>query len=145
MARKIVAVQRPLASVAGKTADVTVGLNPRTGISITGPTTTISAGIPASFTVNVASGTGAANIRDVRVEFGDGESVSLGAISGQTTVSHIYDDAGTYVVSATATDVSGFSERVSTSVTVLPTQPPAAVAKTPVTKLRRFMSSHPRS
>ncbi len=75
--------------------------------------------------MNVASGTGAANIRDVRVEFGDGESVSLGAISGQTTVSHVYDDAGTYVVSATATDVSGFSERVSTSVTVLPTQPPA--------------------
>ena len=41
------------ANVAGKTADVTVGLNPRTGITLAGPTTPVSAGVPATFTVDV--------------------------------------------------------------------------------------------
>ena len=39
------------ANVAGKTATVTVNLNARTGISITGPTTAVSAGTPVTFTV----------------------------------------------------------------------------------------------
>lgn len=110
------------ANVAGKTAEVTVGLNPRTGISISAPTTAVSAGLPATFTVNVAS---TANIRDVTVDFGDGRSQSLGAISGSTTIQHTYTEAGTYVVRATATDSSGFSEPVSTSVTILPGQAPS--------------------
>ena len=79
------------ANVAGKTADVTVGLNPRTGISITPPTTNVSAGLPATFTVNVSN---TANIRDVTVDWGDGRSQSLGAISGSTPVTHTYAEAG---------------------------------------------------
>ncbi len=110
------------ANVAGKTADVTVSLNPRTGVTITGPTTPVSAGVPVTFTVGVAS---TANIRDVTVDFGDGDRQSLGALSGSTTLSHTYNDAGTYNVRATAFDASGFSEQVGTSVSVLPGQPPA--------------------
>jgi hypothetical protein len=112
------------ANVGGKTADVTVGLNPRTGVTITGPTTPVTAGNPASFNVGVSN---TANVRDVVVNFGDGTSQSLGALSGPTTVSHVYNDAGTYPVTATATDVSGFQEPVSTSVTVLPGQPPSII------------------
>ena len=100
------------ASVAGKTADVTVGLNPRTGVTITAPTTQIAAGLPATFTVGVGS---TANIRDVSVDFGDGNQQSLGAISGNTSIQHTYLEANTYIVRATATDASGFSEQVSTS------------------------------
>jgi hypothetical protein len=112
------------ANVAGKTADVTVGLNPRTGVSITAPTTSINAGQPATFTVNVSN---TANIRDVTIDFGDGAQQSLGAISGSTSIQHTYAEAGTYTVSAIATDTSGFTERVGTSVTILPGQPPAII------------------
>lgn len=110
------------ANVAGKTADVSISLNPRTGVTISGPTTPVSAGVPASFTVAVGS---TANIRDVTVDFGDGDRQSLGALSGSTTISHTYTNAGTYNVRATATDASGFSEQVGTSISVLPGQPPA--------------------
>jgi adhesin/invasin len=110
------------ANVAGKTATVTVGLNPRTGISITPPATTVAAGQPATFTVAVGS---TANITDVTINWGDGSVQSLGALSASTTVSHVYEEGGTYTVRATATDSSGFSEPVSTSITVLPAQPPS--------------------
>lgn len=110
------------ANVAGKTAQVTVGLNPRTGISITGPTTPVSAGVPTTFTVNVG---GTATVTNVVVDFGDGNTQSLGSISGSTTVQHTYGTEGTYTARATATDATGFSESVATSVTILPGQPPS--------------------
>jgi hypothetical protein len=109
-------------NVAGKTAEVNVGLNPRTGVSLAGPTTPVSAGQPATFTVGVGT---TANVRDVTVNFGDGDQQSLGAISGSTTVQHTYAEAGTYNVRATATEASGFTEQVATALTVLPGQPPA--------------------
>ena len=112
------------ANVAGKTADVSVGLNPRTGVTIAGPANPVSAGQPATFTVGVGS---TANIRDVVVDFGDGSQQSLGAISGSTTIQHTYASEGTYTVRATATDASGFSEPVATSITILPGQPPSVI------------------
>jgi large repetitive protein len=112
------------ASVAGKTADVTVTLGPRTGITISSPTTQIAAGQPATFTVGVAT---TANIQNVTVNFGDGSQQSLGAISGSTSVQHTYTEAGTYNVRATATDASGFTEQVATALTVLPGQPPSVI------------------
>lgn len=112
------------ANVAGKTAEVTVGLNPRTGVTISGPTTPVSAGIPASFTVGVGS---SANVRDVTVDFGDGTRRSFGALSGSTTVQHTYTSPGTYTVTALATEASGFTEQVGTSVTILPAQPPGVI------------------
>jgi hypothetical protein len=114
------------ANVAGKTATVTVALNPRTGIAITGPTTAIPAGTPASFQVNVNA---QANIRDVRVNWGDGTQQSLGALSAQTPVTHIFTDAGSFTVTATAVDAAGFTETVATTVTVLPAQPPSVLVQ----------------
>ena len=115
---------RVTANVAGKTAEVTVGLNPRTGVTLAGPTTSVSAGVPATFTVGVA---GTANVRDVTVDFGDGDVRSLGAISGSTTIQHTYIEAGTYAVRAIATEASGFTEQVSTAITILPGQPPGVI------------------
>jgi len=115
------------ANVAGKTANVIVDLNPRTGLVITAPTNQIAAGQPASFTFAVAT---TANIREVVVNWGDGSSQSLGAISGTATASHTYTESGTYTVRATATDTSGFAESVASTITVLPAQPPS-VAVTP--------------
>jgi hypothetical protein len=115
---------RVTANVAGKTAEVTVSLNPRTGVSLAGPTTPVSAGVPVTFTVGVS---GTANVRDVTVDFGDGSVQSLGAISGSTTIQHTYAEASTYSVRATATEASGFTEQVSTAITILPGQPPAVI------------------
>ena len=70
----------------------------------------MSAGVPATFTVG--SRRAPANIRDVTIDFGDGESQSLGAISGSTTIQHTYNEAGTYTVRATAIEASGFTETV---------------------------------
>jgi adhesin/invasin len=109
------------ANVAGKTATVIVDLNPRTGISITPPTGQVSAQQAAVFTVNVASG---ANIRNVSINWGDGTTTNLGAISASTAVQHTYDADGTFTVTATATDASGFSESTSTVIRVQPAQPP---------------------
>jgi hypothetical protein len=110
------------ANVAGKTAEVTVRVNARTGVTITPPTTQVSAGVPATFTVGVATG---AVIRDVTVEFGDGDRIVLGPITGSVTVNHTYRDAGTFTVRATATDAVCGPETVSTALTILPGQPPA--------------------
>ena len=112
------------ANVAGKTAELTIGLNPRTGVTLSGPAQPVSAGLPATFTVGVGS---TANVRDVTVDFGNGRRQSLGAISGSTTVQNTYAVAGTYSVSATATEASGFTEQVATSVTILPAQPPGVI------------------
>ena len=112
------------ANIAGKTAETTIRLAPRTGVTLTAPTTPISAGVPATFTVGVGS---TANVRDVIVDFGDGESRSLGAISGPTSIQHTYTEAGTYPVRATAVEASGFSEQVGTAITILPGQPPSVI------------------
>ena len=114
------------ANVAGKTATVTVNLNARTGISITGPTTAVSAGTPVTFTVGVGAAP-AVNIRDVTVDFGDGARSSLGAISTSTPVQHTYIEEGSYRAAATATEASGFTETVATFVTILPQQPPSVI------------------
>jgi hypothetical protein len=117
------------ANVAGKTATVTVKLNPRTGISLTPPTGNLTALQPAQFTVNVNAPTTGTIIRDVTVAWGDGSVQSIGAISAQTIVTHVYQEEGIYTVIATATDASGFTEQVQTSVVVLPAQPPSVTVE----------------
>ena len=113
------------ATVAGKTSTaLVVGLNPRTGIGITGPATPVAAGQPALFNITVSA---TANIRSVLINWGDGESTPLGALSGPTTIPHTYDEDGTFIVTATATDATGFPETVSTAITVLPAQPPSVL------------------
>jgi large repetitive protein len=114
------------ANVAGKTATVTVNTSARTGVTITGPTTAVSAGTPVTFTVGVGAAP-AVNIRDVTVDFGDGARVSLGAISASTPVQHTYAAEGSYRAAATATEASGFTETVATFVTILPQQPPSVI------------------
>ncbi|HXH07072.1 MAG TPA: PKD domain-containing protein [Vicinamibacterales bacterium] len=113
------------AAVGGKTAQaITIRVNPRSGVTITAPTTPPSAGTPAIFTIGVS---GTASVRNVTVDWGDGSRQSLGALSGSLTISHIYRDPGTYTVTATATTALGDSETVATAVTVLPVQPPSVI------------------
>jgi PKD domain/Bacterial Ig-like domain (group 1) len=123
------------ATVGGKSmaTALTISLSPRTGITISPPTsttgsTTLAAGAPVTFTVGVATGTAGSVIRDVTVDFGDGDRRSLGALNTSSVpVQHTYLTEGTYRATATATDASGFTESVSTIVTILPAQPPSVV------------------
>lgn len=103
------------ATVGSKTASVTVTPATRSGLTIT-PPTTITASSPAVFTIGVTSGS---NIKNVRVNWGDGSSTNLGAISSSTPVQHTYGRGGSYTVTATATMADNSVEpTVSTSVSV---------------------------
>jgi hypothetical protein len=62
-------------------------------------------------------------VREVALDFGDGDLQQLGALSGSTSVSHTYANAGTYTVTLTATDQAGERVSVSTVVTILPRAP----------------------
>jgi Big-like domain-containing protein/PKD domain-containing protein len=118
-------------TVAGKDAkEITVGLNPRTGITISAAAGQTSVGLPVTFNITVGQ---TANIRNVIVDFGDGSQIALGAISGPTTIQHTYSEPATYTVRATATDTSDFTEQVSTAVTILPAQAPSVTIQGPQT------------
>ncbi len=95
---------------------ITVTLKPRTTVAIT-PPPSATVGVPVSFTVTPGAN---AIIENVDLSFGDGQSVSLGAITAATTVSHIFRSAGTKSVTATATDSQGGSGTTSTQVAVAP-------------------------
>ncbi len=104
------------------TADVTVTVNPRIGLTITPPSTQPTAGIASTFTIAVAS---TSNVQNVVMNWGDGTTSNLGAVTGSTTVSHTYQSDGNFTVTATANDATGETATVSTAVAVLPQQPPS--------------------
>lgn len=92
---------------------ITVGV--RTGPAVT-LTCDLAAGtsqscssvtIGQAVTFTVTPGANTSRIRDVVLEFGDGNSVNLGAVSAPTTVGHTYATAGSFTARATATDTAG--------------------------------------
>jgi adhesin/invasin len=118
----------PGGSTSGQaSATVTVNVNPLPTVSITPPSGTLIADSPIVFTVTVTpAANSTAQIKEVVVNFGDGDSANLGAISGTTTIQHEYDDDGTYTVRVTATDTLGGVTSAATVIVVRP-QPPLGV------------------
>ncbi len=106
------------ATVGAVTQTLVVRVTTAPLITLSGPTTPIGEGESASFSVGVQVGANGDPIRDVRIDFGDGTSQSLGAVTGTRTVSHVYSRAGTYRVEVTVSDTGGIVERQSTTVTV---------------------------
>lgn len=87
------------------TATVEVVTLPTVAITIpTGAVPTV--GIPLSFTVTLPA-TLTAPLQNVFIEFGDGDSLNLGAISGSAGFTHTYNQEGGFTVRATAVDVLG--------------------------------------
>ena len=104
---------------ASATVVVTVSAAPT--LTITPPTTAPSAGLPASFTFAVAAAaSNGSPVRDLTVNWGDGQTQSLGAVTGSAIVVHVFRSPDTYVVSGTVTDSFGNVVTVSISVTVNP-------------------------
>src|SRR5262245_5540066 len=100
---------------------VTVNVTGSPALLITAPAAGLTAGLPAAFTFAVTAATTNGNpIRDVTVEWGDGQSQNLGATTGTVTVSHVFRSPGSYVVIGRVTDTAGNQVTTSTSVTVTP-------------------------
>jgi len=114
-------------------ATITVNIAAVPDLVITPPTTTPSAGLPATFTFKVTIGTNGSAVRDLTVNWGDGSPAqSLGAFgssaSGTTaTVTHVYAKAGTYNLTATLIDATGNVATQQTSVVVIPVPRPTII------------------
>ncbi|HZR24956.1 MAG TPA: PKD domain-containing protein [Vicinamibacterales bacterium] len=109
-------------------AQVTINVAGAPTLVITPPTTTPSAGLPASYTFAVtASTTNGTTIRDLTVNWGDGTIQDLGAVTGNAVVSHTYRSAGVYTITGTVVDNNGFSVPISTAVTVNATSIPVTL------------------
>jgi hypothetical protein len=96
-------------------------------LTITPPTTSPSAGLPAFFTIGVGTVPAGDVVRNIHLDWGDGSAQDLGSISANTTVSHVFKTPNTYTVSGTLTDTAGNSVSNSTSVTVIPVPRPTII------------------
>jgi PKD repeat protein len=61
------------------------------------------------------------------INWGDGQTRDLGAVTGNAVVSHVYAAAGTYTVTGTLTDTAGNTQTVSTAVAVIPVPKPTII------------------
>jgi adhesin/invasin len=94
-----------------------------TAVAVTpAPSVTISASPNAgtTATVFVFTVTPAANngVKDVTIDFGDGNAQDLGAITSAAGISHKYSSTGSYTVKATETDGAGNTTNAITVITV---------------------------
>jgi PKD repeat protein len=107
------------ARVGTKEGQLTINASTAPTVSISFQPSSPLAGLPVTFTVTPGSaGTTGNPVRNVVLDFGDGTSHSFGAISGASTVQHVYNRADTYTVTATATDTAGQQSENRTSLTV---------------------------
>lgn len=96
------------ATVSGEVkAEFTVRVNTAFTLALTSSTSAPVQNQPVTFTVTPGGGTGTNVIRNVVVNFDDGDVANLGTITGTTTVSHVFARSGTYQVRAQGTDVNG--------------------------------------
>lgn len=119
-------------TTSGNSATVPVKVSGLPTVTISSPGGTLTAGTPITFTLSVqpASG-GGAQIREVIVSFGDGDTRNLGAVSGSgITVQHLYDSEGTYTVAGKATDTLGCVAQGSTVVVVQSQAPVVTISFT---------------
>jgi len=103
-------------SVTGSTT-ITISAS-TTGISISLPGSSGVVSTPANFTVS----SGPTAVNSVLVDFGDGQTQSLGSLAANATgtATNLYASAGTYQVNVSATGTDGSSATSSTNVAIAP-------------------------
>jgi hypothetical protein len=111
------------------TGSVTVTVRPRAALSITAPASATVA-VPATFVLTPGAN---AVLTNVVVSFGDGQSRSLGEITGATQVAHVFRTPGIATISATSTDSFGETGTASAQVAVAPLQLSLAISPATVT------------
>jgi hypothetical protein len=114
---------------------VTVSTAPTVTIDVgAGPFTV---GVPVPITITPQGGTGTntspRQIATVVVEFGDGTSQTLRNITGAVGLTHTYNQAGGYTITATSTDVTGNTGISSRAIVVQRQQLPTVTLSAPAT------------
>lgn len=100
------------------TGNVTVTVEPLPTVSISA-SANAQVNQPVTFTITAQPGAGgSATIQDVTVDFGDGNSQSLGAVTGTITVQHVYTSDGSKTARVTVTDSNGGRNSAATIVFV---------------------------
>lgn len=94
----------------------TVSVRASGAVQLTAPSGSVFVGAPASFTV---APQGTVNLSSVTLDYGDGTSATLGAITGSTPRVHYYDSDGIYTVVARATDIDGNVTQASADVAIV--------------------------
>ena len=131
---------------AGHTASssmvVQVAEAPGIAVGITSSPATPGVGEPVTFTVTITPPENGPAVRQAVIDFDDGTTESLGALSGTTTVAHVYGKPGSLVVTVAAEDAAGRQYTASVGITVaaaplvavsLTASPAAPVKDRPVT------------
>ncbi len=103
------------ASAGGKIGTAIVRLRPRSGVTVSAPTG-VFVGAPATFSVTVANGS---DFSSVVIQFGDGSSRDLGALSASTSVAYTYSDVGTFPVKVVGIDRDGSVTNHATDVAIV--------------------------
>jgi hypothetical protein len=97
------------------TAAITIRAQPT--ISLTVPAGSVPVGAAATFIVTPGS---SSSLRDVTIDFGDGDHEDLGNITSSTTLQHEYDDDRIYLVTVRGVDADGAPATASGQVSVVP-------------------------
>lgn len=101
------------------TVDVTVTALPTIDLSVVG-TAPPTVGTPVTFQATITVPEGGTPIENVEIEFGDGDSADFGAVSGDVTATHVYDEDDEYTVRVTVTDTANQTTSKAIVITVLP-------------------------
>jgi protocatechuate 3,4-dioxygenase beta subunit len=98
--------------------EVTIVANTAPRVTVNAAPSTAAENVPITFTTTVTTDNNTA-IRNGTINFGDGTSQSIGTALS-TPLTHSYRSAGTYVVTATVTDVNGEVGTGSAAVVITP-------------------------
>jgi PKD repeat protein len=120
------------ATAGGKNATVDVNVAALPTITLSASPTAPVAGQPVTFTIGIDATNAVNPVRNVRIDFGDGDFEDLGVVTGSTSASHVYDNDGNQTVTVTVTDTAGQQARQVLALVVLPSAP-IAVTVSPST------------
>jgi len=111
------------ATAGGKNATVDVTVAALPAITLTATPASPVAGQPVTFTIGIDATNAVNPVRNVTIDYGDGDFEDLGVVTGSTTASHVYDSDGNRSVTVTVTDTAGQQARQVLSLVVAPSIP----------------------
>lgn len=115
--------------------EVLVMVSAAPSVAIGAPDTAV-AGVPIAVTITPQGGAGNTSPRQLQtvvVDFGDGTSQTLHNITGTVGLTKIYERAGGFTITATATDVNGNTGISSKAIVVTRQQLPTVTLSAPAT------------
>jgi len=112
-----------------KESTAMIALRPASALTVTSSPANPTTHTAVTFTVAPATG---AIVRDVTLDFGDGQSANLGTLTGSVTHAHVYTSAGTFAVRVSGTDVSGDPVVGGTTIIVNPSGLTVSASPNPV-------------